>query len=174
MSSVYGIVKQSGGYIFVYSEVGQGTTIKIYFPQVEGKLTPPIENLVSLETLHGTETILLVEDEELVRNIVVHTLEQYGYTVYDSEFGAEAIQFIENHDGPIHLLLVDVVLPNMNGVEVAEHLTSSWPGMKVLFISGYTNQAIVQHGVLEKGRNFLEKPFTPNTLVRKVRKILDT
>ena len=172
LSTVYGIVRQSGGYIWVYSEVGKGTTIKIYFPQAEG--SPPLASagISSGKVLPGSETILLVEDEELLRTPIREILERQGYSVLEAGNGEEALVVARQYPGPIDLLLSDIVMPGMNGRDLAGHLSRTRPDLKVLFMSGYTHNAIVHHGVLEEGLAFLEKPFTPEALAVKIRQVL--
>jgi CheY-like chemotaxis protein len=174
LSTVYGIVKQSGGNIWVYSELGQGSVFKIYLPRVEETVHRPEEiKSVSSEELSGTETILLVEDEEAVRNLVRSILERGGYTVFQASNGMEAMELVSRHTGRVHLLLTDVVVPKMSGRELAERVTASRPATRVLYMSGYTDDAIVHHGVLDAGLAFLQKPFRPEALLRKVREVLD-
>ena len=174
LSTVYGIVKQSGGYVWVYSEVGRGTTFKIYLPRVES----PAEELKpgpdEIELRAGTETVLLVEDEETVRDMTREILLESGYRVLEAKHGQEALLVAGQYPGVIHLMLSDVVMPQMSGRELAEQLTPLRKEMKVLYMSGYTDDAIVHHGVLDAGMAFIEKPFTPNGLARKVRETLNT
>ncbi len=172
LSTVYGIVRQSGGYIWVYSEVGKGTTFKIYFPQAEGSTPFASAGAGSGKVLPGSETILLVEDEELLRNPIREILERQGYSVLEAIHGEEALIVAREYPGPINLLLSDIVMPGMNGRDLAVHLSRTRPGLKVLFMSGYTHNAIVHHGVLEEGLAFLEKPFTPEALAVKIRQVL--
>ena len=160
LAMVYGIVKQSGGYIWVYSEVGRGTTFKIHLPRVEEKLEP-VEAPRRVVGRRGTETILLVEDEAAVRSLVCGVLEGGGYKVLVARNGEDALVVSEQHKGPIHLLLTDVVMPEMGGPELAEHLRPYHREMRVLYMSGYTDDAIVHHGVLGSSAAFLQKPFTP-------------
>ncbi|MBS3905981.1 MAG: response regulator [Syntrophaceae bacterium] len=173
LSTVYGIVKQSGGNIWVYSEPGQGTAFKIYLPRVDEPPEEAGEKVVQKKLPGGGETILVVEDEEKVRQVAVQILTKNGYTVLEASHGDEARQICEQHGGPIHLIVTDVVLPGMNGRELAESLVSRHPGAKALHMSGYTDNAIVHHGVLEKGLSFLQKPFNLEDLLRKVREVLD-
>jgi len=173
LATVYGIVKQSNGYVWVYSEPGQGTTFKIYLPRVEATAEAPAPKPISPASLRGSETVLLAEDEEAVRNLTRRVLEGQGYTVLTGADGQEALRLAEGHTGPIHLLLTDVVMPSMSGRQLAERVVSGRREMKVLYLSGYTDDAIVQHGVLEPGIAFLQKPFTPQGLARKVREVLD-
>ncbi|OGK79182.1 MAG: hypothetical protein A2X52_00900 [Candidatus Rokubacteria bacterium GWC2_70_16] len=176
LSTVYGIVKQSGGHIWVYSEPGRGTTFKICLPVVPEEMEPEAGQGVDIPaetTARGAETILLVEDATRVREVVREILEMSGYVVLEAKLGAEAVQISQRHPGRIHLLVTDVVMPQMSGRELAQRLTISRPDMGVLFISGYTDDAIVRHGVLEAGVAFLSKPFTPDALTAKVREVLD-
>jgi two-component system cell cycle sensor histidine kinase/response regulator CckA len=174
LSTVYGIVKQSGGNIWVYSELGQGSVFKIYLPRVE-EIADRSEEIksVSSQELRGTETILLVEDEEAVRNLVRSILERGGYSVLQASNGMEAMELVSRHTGRVHLLLTDVVVPKMSGRELAERVTASRPETRVLYMSGYTDNAIVHHGVLDAGLAFLQKPFRPEALLSKVREVLD-
>jgi signal transduction histidine kinase len=173
LSTVYGIVKQSEGNIWVYSEPGKGTTFKIYLPRVDEPLEEIKERVVKEELPRGSETILLVEDEEMVRKLAVQILKRQGYTVLEGSHGNEAFNICNKHDGPIHLLVTDVVMPKMSGLELAERIASIQPEIKVLYMSGYTDNAITHHGVLEKGMNYIQKPFTVDGLARKVREVLD-
>ena len=173
LAMVYGTVKQSGGFIWVYSEPGRGATFKIYLPRVD-------ETEESIEVCEesgnrvtGSETVLVVEDEEAVRALATRILQAFGYKVLESTSPEDALQIGERYKEPIDLLLTDVVLPRMNGRKVAEHLKALRPGLKVLYMSGYTDDSVVRHGVLEAGTAFLQKPFRPAELVRKVREVLD-
>jgi PAS domain S-box-containing protein len=173
LSTVYGIVKQSGGYIWVYSEPNQGSTFKIYLPRIDDPIeTQDAANLAE-ELPAGVETVLLVEDEEAVRSLVCKVLRASGYTVLESLNPADALRIAREHPNPIHLLLTDVVMPQMSGREVANQVIVLRPSTKVLFISGYTDDAIVHHGVLDPKTAFLHKPFSPDALARKVREVLD-
>jgi two-component system cell cycle sensor histidine kinase/response regulator CckA len=173
LSTVYGIVKQSGGEIVVYSEPGQGTCVKIYFPAVNEVVTEDAAEDRLLTRLGGLESILLVEDEEAVRSLVRRTLEQHGYQVLVAPKGAEALDLARSHQGPIHLLISDVVMPQMGGKQLAEKVKRLRPDIRVLYISGYTESSIVRPSNLKKGELFLQKPFTPTGLVRCVRQLLD-
>jgi CheY-like chemotaxis protein len=172
LSTVYGIVKQTGGYVWVYSEPGRGATFKIYLPRVE-TAPEPLAPKPAPVSLRGSETVLVVEDEEPVRRLIRKVLETRGYVVIAAEDGEEALRLAKARDGVIHLLVTDVVMPGMSGRDLAQHLASVRPETKVLYVSGYTDDAIVQHGVLEPGIAFLQKPFTPQGLARKLREILD-
>jgi len=174
LSTVYGIVKQSGGYIFVYSEVNRGSTFKVYLPRIEGEVEVTEPPQIPIALCSGTETVLLVEDEPGVRVLVRETLHLYGYKVLEARHGYEALLLEQEYLNPIHLLITDVVMPQMSGREVADRLSSSRGDIKVLYISGYTEAAVIHHGVLDPGTAFLQKPFTPDDLVRKVREVLDT
>jgi len=173
LSTVYGIVKQSDGHIWVDSEVGRGTTFKIYLPCVEEALTNSESKAKSGELLYGKETILLVEDDELVRQMASDILKTVGYTILEAQHGGEALSICKQHQEPLDLILTDVVMPQMSGRELAEQVTLIRPEARVLYMSGYTDDAIVHHGVLDEGTPFLEKPFTPEALARKVREVLD-
>ncbi|MBV8859793.1 MAG: response regulator [Acidobacteria bacterium] len=172
LSTVYGIVKQSGGYVWVYSEVGRGTTFKVYLRRVEEGAEEYRTGTDAEGGLEGTETLLLAEDEEVVRSLARQVLELYGYRVLEASDGDAALAACERHEGPIHLLITDVVMPAVGGPELADRLTGLRPQMKVLFMSGYTDDAVVHHGVLDEGVNFIQKPFTPEALARKVREVL--
>jgi signal transduction histidine kinase len=172
LSTVYGIVKQSGGYIWVYSEPGRGTTFKVYLPRVDAPARTA-EQPRGTRTLAGTETILLAEDDDMLRPLTKGLLRKLGYVVLQAANAEEALEAAARHDGPIHLLVADVVMPGASGRELARRLADSRPHTKVLYVSGYTDDAIVRHGMLEPGLAFLQKPFTPDTLARKVREVLD-
>jgi PAS domain S-box-containing protein len=172
LSTVYGIVKQSDGSIRVYSEQGRGTTFKVYLPRVAEnaqvyKRTPDVE-----ENLRGTEIILLAEDEDIVRKLARQVLEMFGYQVLEAPNGGAALLICERHEGPIDLLITDVVMPEMSGTELTDRLIRLRPDLKVLYMSGYTDNAVIHRGVLDEGTNFLQKPFTPGALARRVREVL--
>jgi signal transduction histidine kinase len=174
LSMVYGIVRQSGGNIWVYSEEGRGTTFKVYFPRVTAHAEEFKRISGALDGPRGSETILLVEDAELVRNLARQVLEGAGYRVLEAANAEAAIDLCERINGDkIDLLLTDVIMPGMSGNDMSKILLAKQPDMPVLFMSGYTDDAIVQHGVLEAGINFLQKPFTPGALALKVREVLD-
>ncbi|HEX4602218.1 MAG TPA: response regulator [Gemmatimonadales bacterium] len=171
LATVYGIVKQSGGSIWVYSEPGHGTSFKIYLPRVDGPAEPAPAALP--QVVDGSETVLVVEDVAAVRVVAREMLERHGYTVLEAADGAMALGLAEKHYGEIQLLLTDVVMPDVSGRELADRLVALRPQLKVLFMSGYTDDAIVRHGVLQEGIAYLQKPFTRDSLARKVRKVLD-
>ncbi|MBI2678564.1 MAG: PAS domain S-box protein [Candidatus Koribacter versatilis] len=172
LSTVYGIVKQSGGYIWLYSEVGMGTTFKVYLPRVDAA-AETLKPAAASDPHRGHETVLLVEDEDGVRALIRQVLHRSGYTVLPARDGGEALLQCERHEGRIDLLLTDVVLTQISGTELAQRLLQLRPEMRVLYMSGYTDEAIVQHGVLTAESSFLQKPFTNESLARKVRAVLD-
>jgi len=172
LATVYGIVKQAGGFIWVYSEPGQGTSFKIYLPAVDATA----ERTTAAATTpapRGTETVLLVEDAAAVRAVTKQILERQGYTVLEAPDGEVGLRLAQRHRGVIHLLLTDVVMPRVGGRELAEQLTRLRPDVKVLYASGYTDDSVVRHGILESGTAYLQKPFSPESLARKVRDVLD-
>jgi PAS domain S-box-containing protein len=173
LATVHGIVKQSGGDIGVYSEPGRGTTFKIYLPRVPAPVEQPELGAARERPPRGSETILLVEDEELVRNLEREALEASGYTVLEAQSARHALEIAQAHQGAIDLLLTDVVMPELSGRELAELLAPQRPEMRILYASGYADDAIVRHGVLEPEIAFLPKPLTPGSLGRKVRDVLD-
>jgi two-component system, cell cycle sensor histidine kinase and response regulator CckA len=172
LSTVYGIVKQSGGYVWVYSEPGRGTTFKVYLPRVDAAAEEPLRPREG-GTIAGTETILLAEDDDMLRPLAKGLLEKLGYKVLEARNAEEALATARDRSGPIHLLVADVVMPGRSGRELARQLAETRPATKVLYVSGYTDDAIVHHGMLEPGLHFLQKPFTPAVLARKVREVLD-
>jgi CheY-like chemotaxis protein len=172
LSLVYGIVKQAGGHVWVESTVGEGTTFRICLPRVDEPPTPQVPVDARLPAM-GTETILLVEDEDSLRAIAREILEEHGYQILDAGSASAAIEIARHHPAPIHLLVTDVVMPGMNGRVLAESLVVVRPDLKVLFMSGYTNDVIANHGVLDSGTLFLEKPFSVAALLTRVRQALD-
>jgi signal transduction histidine kinase len=174
LSTCYGIVKQNGGYIWVYSEIGHGTTFKIYLPRVDAPVEDFARPSITQAIPQGTETILLVEDEAAVRQIAARTLRAQGYTVIEAANGTEALQITHTHPGAINLILTDVVMPSMGGGALVEQLKALYPAIKMLFTSGYTDDTIVHHGQLKPGVQFIQKPFSPAALARKVRDVLDS
>ena len=173
LATVYGIVKQSGGYIEVDSEPGRGTTFRIYLPRVDSASPAAERSPRAAAPTGGTETILLVEDEDGVRELARDILRSSGYTVLEGRNGAEGLLLGERHQGALDLLLTDVVMPRMSGRELAERMVSLRPELSVLYMSGYTDDAVIRHGVLGSDTAFLQKPFTPAALVQRVRETLD-
>jgi signal transduction histidine kinase/sensor domain CHASE-containing protein/ActR/RegA family two-component response regulator len=173
LATVYGVVKQSGGYIYVYSEVGRGTTFKIYLPQVTDELDKLVPETGKGRSARGTETILFVEDEQSVRELVRDYLVAAGYCLLEAADGIQALKVAAAHPGPVHMLITDVVMPHLSGPELATKLSSERPALKVLFISGYTDDTVFRHGVLEGGVAFLQKPFNLKALAQKIREVLN-
>jgi two-component system, cell cycle sensor histidine kinase and response regulator CckA len=173
LSTVYGIVKQSNGFIWVYSELGKGTTFKIYFPHAQGEITKVPEESKSEPGLRGFETVLVAEDEASVRTLTCRILRERGYTVLAASNGKEALDIAQKYNGEIHLVLTDVVMPEMGGKELVSRLASVRTGIKALYVSGYTDNAIVHHGVLDLDVAFLQKPFSVESLAHKVREVID-
>jgi len=174
LSTVYGIVKQSNGHIWVYSELGKGTTFKIYLPRIDEPVEVHGRGKGGAEAAGGTETLLVVEDEPAVRMLVLESLRAKGYRVLEASNGAEAISIAAQNQQSIHLLITDLAMPEIGGRALARGLAASYPEMKVLYMSGYTDNAIVHHGVLEPGTAFLQKPFTPKVLAQRVREVLNS
>jgi signal transduction histidine kinase/ActR/RegA family two-component response regulator len=174
LATAYGIVKQSGGAISVYSEPGRGTTVKIYLPRAEAKAAAETAEHAPAGAPRGSETILVLEDEARVRKLVCEVLAGRGYHVLEAVRGEEAVRMATEHKGRIHLLLTDVVMPEMSGPQALERIRARYPNIKVLFMSGYTDEAMVHHGILDSGAPFLQKPFLPDALARKVREVLAT
>jgi CheY-like chemotaxis protein len=171
LPTVYGIVKQSGGFVWVYSEVGHGSVFKVYLPRTsESAERPREERKATLE--HGSENILVVEDEEAVREATCEYLSSCGYTVLQGRNGTDALEVLERFGGTVHLLMTDVVMPGMSGAELAKRVRELRPGTAVLYISGYTENTVVRHGI-DAASGFLQKPFTLAALGQKVREVLD-
>jgi len=173
LSTVYGIVKQSGGNIWVYSEPGHGTTFKIYLPQVDEPPEEMVEKVMKEELPRGSETILIVEDNEEVRKLAMSVLEKQGYNVLEASNGDDALHLPKERKESVHLILVDVVMPGISGRQLVEQFKEVCRDCKVLYMSGYTENGIVHHGILEKGMNYIQKPFSVDGLARKVREVLD-
>jgi PAS domain S-box-containing protein len=173
LSTVYGIVKQSGGYVWVYSEPGQGSVFKIYLPTAQPEQSAPTAIPRQEPPARGSETILVIEDEDVVRNLACRGLRDQGYSVIEARNGVQALQYIEQHPGTIDLVISDVVMPEMGGRELGQSLAAIEPGLPVLFMSGYTGEDVVQRGLLEPEAPFQQKPFTPASLATKVRAMLD-
>ena len=173
LSTVYGIVKQHGGNIWVYSEPDKGTTFKIYLPTTTGAAVPVIKSRPERREINGTETIVVVEDDAGVRDLVVNILKYYGYMVLHAAGGSEGLEIMAAHHGPLHLLLTDIVMPQINGVALYEKAVQISPGLKVLYMSGYTGDVILRSGAVAQGAPFIQKPFALMDLVFKIREILD-
>jgi CheY-like chemotaxis protein len=174
LSTCYGIIKQSGGDITVESVPGLGTTFHLFFPRVEAPVDAAVEESFPFQTAGGTESILVVEDEPQLRDLFIRILSQKGYQVSAAASGEEALQAARTRAREIDLLVTDVVLPGATGREIARQLQTLQPGLRILYVSGYAEDAIVRRGVLEPGLEFLEKPFTPAELARRVRQVLDS
>jgi CheY-like chemotaxis protein len=171
LATVYGIIKQSGGHIWVYSEPGMGTTFKCHFPVAEGASPAVVEASPEPLAFDGTETILLVEDDPAVRPLIARIISSFGYTVIEAENGVEALEIVDRYDGPIDLVFTDVVMPTMNGRELSEQLAAKKPGIKVLFTSGYPADEVIRRGIADASSLFIEKPYVPDDLARKLREI---
>jgi CheY-like chemotaxis protein len=172
LATVYGIVRQTGGGISVESEPGKGSTFKIYLPQESAPVDFTRTSLTPVEKTDNFETVLVVEDEDIVRDLVCEVLEDQGYNVMCARDGIEALNMAEDYDGPIHLLVTDVIMPHMNGQELAGKLSQLRPDMKILYVSGYSDNEIGDHGHLDPRYELLQKPFTPQTLARKIREVI--
>jgi CheY-like chemotaxis protein len=174
LSTVYGIVKQCGGYLDLKSEPGTGSTFSVYLPRLEAMVEPPKARIPVTASCRGEETVLLVEDEDVLRSLLAKFLRLHGYTVLEARHGGEALLLCERHQDPIHLMVTDVVMPLMSGRELADRLAPLRPDMKVLYMSGYTEDAVVQHGVTDLSASFLQKPFKPIDLARRIRVLLQS
>jgi nitrogen-specific signal transduction histidine kinase/CheY-like chemotaxis protein len=173
LAMVYGFVKQSGGHVEVASEPGRGATFNVYLPRAE-ETVPWARSAQGLLTVpQGTETVLVVEDEDAVRNLARLTLQSNGYTVLEARDGYEAVWVAQQHPGPIHILVTDLVMPRMSGRQLADLLARARPQTRILFMSGHTDETVLRHGVVEASVAFLQKPFRPTDLARKVREVLD-
>jgi len=173
LSTVYGIVRQFGGQIYAYSEPGRGTTFKMYFPHSTGGAVEVLPAVPGTGPVEGTETVLVVEDEESVGNLIQKLLQALGYTVLRAREGSEAMQVLAGHPGQVSLVVTDVVLPGMTGPELVQRLARQRPDLRALFVSGYTNESLAQHASLRPGVNYLPKPFSRQQLAERVRAILD-
>jgi len=172
LSIVFGIAQRAGGSVWVYSEPGKGTTFKVYLPRSDAEVETSRSSRAPI-AVHGGETVLLAEDQDQVRAVAQSILRRQGYRVIVAQNAGEALLLCEAHSGPIHLLLTDVVMPHLSGTDLAKRIAITRPETKVLFMSGYTDDSVVRHGVLEAGVAFLQKPFSPESLARKVREVLD-
>jgi len=172
LATVYGIVKQSGGFIWVYTEPGRGSSFKVYLPRVDESVQPR-EATAGAGAKRGTETVLLAEDEAPVRAVARHVLERHGYNVLEAPSAEAALDLARRYSGDIHVLLTDVVMPGLSGPDLARQLVALRPAVRVIYMSGYTDDAITRHGVLEPGLAYVQKPFTPEAIARKVREVLD-
>lgn len=173
LATVYGIVKQSGGFIWVYSEVGRGTTFKVYLPHVEAVASEKIVRVEESRVGPGGETLLVVEDDDAIRMMMRRILKRDGYVVLDASDGQKALELVSTYDKPIDLLVTDVVMPSLGGRELAQRLLVKRPAMKIVYMSGYTDDVVLRRGLLEAGVTFIQKPFAPAALSAKLRKTLD-
>jgi two-component system cell cycle sensor histidine kinase/response regulator CckA len=174
LATVYGIIKQSGGYIYVHSELTKGTTFSLYFPRVDEPLDSEEKEKIADTSLYGDETILVVEDQNEVRQLIIDALKIYGYKVLEAPHGGSALLTCEKHQGKIDLIISDIVMPQMNGQELVERLIPLQPQMKVLFISGYSENVFSDRSPLDPGMSYVQKPFTPMELLGKIRHVLDS
>jgi CheY-like chemotaxis protein len=173
LATVYGIVKQHDGNIWVYSEPGKGTTFKCYFPLADMSAVEQVVLRNGVTDLEGTETIMVVEDEPMVRKLAVKALKRHGYSVLEAEEGRACLDTLRDHEGPLDLLLSDVVMPGMNGRELYREVKGLFPGARVLFMSGYTENIVTHQGVLDEGIPFIQKPFSVQDLATRVRVVLE-
>jgi CheY-like chemotaxis protein len=174
LATVYGIVKQNGGFVWVYSEPGQGAAFKIYLPLSDQTAPPQAPRPPVTAVPTGTETVLVVEDAAPLRAAVRQILKRFGYVVLEAPDGKAAMPYVTDREQAIDLLLTDVVMPGISGRQLAEAFATARPDAKVLFMSGYTDDAVLRHGMLQSGMAYLQKPFTPETLARKIRELLDS
>jgi two-component system, cell cycle sensor histidine kinase and response regulator CckA len=172
LATVYGIVKQHGGNIWVYSEQDKGTTFKVYLPAVQAEIAAAEKSFQSEKDLRGSETVLVVEDNEMAREVACDILERLGYTVLSAAGGKDALNLLSAYVGPVNLLLTDVVMPDMDGKTLFGKISRIRPGIRALFMSGYTQNVIAHHGVLDEGVRFIQKPFTYQALAAKVSEVL--
>ena len=173
LATVYGIVARSGGVVNVYSEVGRGTSFKVYFPRADAAETVVDTPAPLARPRAGTQTVLVVEDEDGLRELAKRLLERQGYTVLTASNADQALRLFEQH-APVDVLLTDVVMPGASGPELTRAIAQRWPGLRVIYMSGYTEDSIVHHGVLNPGVAFIHKPFTAGTLGQKIREVLDS
>jgi len=174
LSTVYGVVNQSGGFVWVYSELGHGSVFKIYLPTVDESVQQTRPKELTPQLLRGTETVLLVEDEKLVRTLTRSLLEEAGYKIIEARSGIDALKVTASYSDPIHLLLTDVVMPGMNGPDLAERLALTHPNMKALCMSGYTGTFSNLNGLVDRCVELIEKPFSRDMLLRKVREVINS
>jgi two-component system cell cycle sensor histidine kinase/response regulator CckA len=174
LATVYGTIKQSGGFIWVYSERGHGTTFKIYLPRVDEVTVHEVPHVATDQSLRGSETILVVDDESEVRLLVSEMLRFYGYNVMEAPNASNAFLIMEKYQDNVDLILTDIVMPEMNGFELVEKISPLYPKLKIVFMSGFTDKVTADHPHLDKEKNFVQKPFTANTLIQKIRDVLDT
>jgi CheY-like chemotaxis protein len=173
LATVYSIVAQWSGHIFLHSTPGMGTTFTLYFPALTAAEAPAKKSKQMTLLPHGSETLLVAEDEEPVRKILVRTLEKYGYRVLEAQNGIEAVQKAWGYREPIHLLLTDAMMPKMNGRELAVEIKKTRPKIKILFLSGYPREVLSEQGILDSGIHLIQKPYEQEELVRQIRRILD-
>ena len=173
LASVYGAAKQSGGFVWADSEPGRGTTVQVYWPEIRATVEPPAEPEPLLPLAGGNETLLIVEDEDLVRALAVRVLRSFGYSCHQARDASEALRLVDDAETRVDLMVTDVVMPGMSGRELGDRLARLRPGIPVLYTSGFTDEDVIQRGMLEEGRPFLQKPFKPHELARAVREALD-
>jgi CheY-like chemotaxis protein len=174
LASVYGAAKQSGGFVWADSELGRGTTVQVYWPEIRAAAELPAEPEPLPPLVGGNETLLIVEDEELVRALTVRVLRSFGYSCHQAHDASEALRLLDDAETRVDLMVTDVVMPGMSGRELGDRLARLRPGIPVLYTSGFTDEDVIRRGMLEEGRPFLQKPFKPHELVRAVREALDS